>query len=199
MTATKITRQTSQTSTKSRPIICWAGGKARLLKHLLPHIPPHTLYCEVFFGGGALFCGKPPGTVEIINDTNGDLVSSLRCCKYHLEPMLDELGFILSSRQDFEDYCRQPGLTEIQRVARWFTRNKLSFGGDGVSFAIGRTRAPNSRERWMEAIRALNWHLDHTTIEHGNWSYILDTYDAPATFFYVDPPYLDVGGKNYDA
>jgi DNA adenine methylase len=143
-------------------VIGWAGGKGRLLKYLLPLIPPHTTYCEVFGGGLALFCAKIPSPVEIINDINGNLVSFYRCCKYHLDPVLDELDLVLNcsparplrgrpvragsprcrapSRQDFEDYCRQPGLTKIQRAALWFIRNKLSFGGQGMSFAISRSR-----------------------------------------------------------
>jgi len=180
-----------------RPVISWAGGKTRLLKHLLPLIPEHTTYCEVFGGGLALFCAKTPSAAEIINDINGDLVSFYRCCKYHPDPLLDELDLVLNSRQDFEDYCRQPGLTEIQRAARWFIRNKLSFAGHGRHFAIARTQSLPSRAARLVAIRALSHRLDRTTIEHQSWPYILDTYDTPVTLFFLDPPYLDDGGDHY--
>ena len=116
---------------RARPVIAWPGGKTRMLKHLLPLIPPHTLYCEVFGGGLALLLAKSQSEVEVINDINGDLVSFYRTCKYHLDPLLDELDLVTNSRQDFQDYLAQPGLTEIQRAARWFIRNKLSFGGMG--------------------------------------------------------------------
>jgi DNA adenine methylase len=182
---------------RARPVIGWAGGKTRLLKYLLPLIPPHTAYCEVFGGGLALFCAKIPSPVEIINDINGDLVSFYRCCKYHLDPILDELDLVLNSRQDFEDYCRQPGLTELQRAARWFIRNKLSFGGKGMNFAISRKQPLTSRSQRLVAIRALSHRLDKTTVEHRNWSKIFDLYDTPETFFFVDPPYFDSGGENY--
>lgn len=189
--------KTKHQATKARPVISWAGGKTRLLKHLLPLIPQHTLYCEVFGGGLALFCAKEPSPAEAINDINGDLVSFYRCCKYHLDALIDELDLVLNSRQDFEDYCRQPGLTEIQRAARWFIRNKLSFAGTGTTFAIARTQSLPSRGRRLVAIRELSHRLDRTTIEHRDWNYILNTYDAPSTFFFLDPPYLDDGGKNY--
>jgi DNA adenine methylase len=81
------TQPDTQTLPRARPVIGWAGGKGRLLKYLLPLIPPHTTYCEVFGGGRALFCAKIPSPVEIINDINGDLVSFYRCCKYHLDPL----------------------------------------------------------------------------------------------------------------
>ncbi|OAM89357.1 DNA adenine methylase [Termitidicoccus mucosus] len=192
------TQPDTQTLAPAKPVIGWAGGKTRLLKYLLPLIPTHTAYCEVFGGGLALFCAKQPSPVEIINDINGDLVSFYRCCKYHLDPVLDELDLVLNSRQDFEDYCQQPGLTEIQRAARWFIRNRLSFGGQGTSFAISRKQPLTSRAQRLVAIRTLSHRLDRTTIEHRNWVKIFELYDAPETFFFVDPPYLDSGGENYD-
>ncbi|MDR2676105.1 MAG: DNA adenine methylase [Opitutaceae bacterium] len=178
-----------------RPVISWSGGKTRLIKHLLPLIPPHTAYVEVFGGGLALFCAKAPSRAEVINDINGDLVSFYRVIKYHLPALLAELGMVPNSRRDFEDYIAQIGLTEIQRAARWFLRNKLSFAGHGENFAIARTQALSSRARRLAAIRALNRRLDHTTIECRDWSVILDTYDTPDTFFFLDPPYFDDGGN----
>jgi len=182
---------------RAKPVISWAGGKTRLLKHLLPLIPPHTTYCEVFGGGLALFCAKEPSDTEIINDINGDLVAFYRNCKFHIDAILDEMDMVLNSRQEFEDYLVQPGLTELQRAARWFVRNKLSFAGHGRHFAIARTQSLPSRAQRMVAIRSLSHRLDRTTIEHKSWEYILKTYDTPEAFFFLDPPYLDDGGDCY--
>lgn len=180
-----------------RPSVSWAGGKARLLKFILPLIRPHTAYVEPFGGGLAVYLAKERSRLEVINDINGDLVSFYRCCKYHLDALLDELDLVLNSRQDFEDYCRQPGLTEIQRAARWFIRNKLSFAGTGSSFAISRTQPLTSRAQRLLQIQSLNRRLDRTTIEHKPWEYILKTYDHEETLFFLDPPYPEAGGKNY--
>ena len=49
----------------------------------------------------------------------------------------------------------------------------------------------------MVAIRELSHRLDRTTVENETWAKIFDHYDAPTTFFFLDPPYLDSGGKNY--
>jgi len=50
----------------------------------------------------------------------------------------------------------------------------------------------------MDAIRALNQRFDRTTIENRSWEQVFDAYDTPATFFFLDPPYLDDGGKCYE-
>lgn len=182
---------------RPRPVVGWAGGKHKLLKHLLPRVPAHTCYVEVFGGGLALFNAKTPSPVEVINDVHGDLVSFYRCVKFHRDELLNELDFVLNSRREFEDYSRQPGLTDIQRAARWFLRNKLSFGGHGEHFAIARTHPMGSRQQRLIAIMSLNRRLDHTTIEERSWDKLMPAYDSPDTFFFVDPPYLDDGGQIY--
>lgn len=178
---------------KAKPVVGWAGGKARLCKHLLPLIKPHTCYVEVFGGGLALFLTKPPSAVEVINDVNGDLVSFYRNAKLHLEALLEELDFVLNSRREFEDYIAQPGLTEIQRAARWFIRNKLSFAGAGNNFAITRTSPMTSRENRILAIRSLSRRLDRTTIEQRSWELMFKAYDSEETCLFLDPPYPEAG------
>jgi DNA adenine methylase len=189
----------SENLPKPRPVIAWPGGKTRMLRHLLPLIPKHNLYCEVFGGGLALFLAKPESPNEVINDINGELISFYRQVKYHLDPLLDELDFVLNSRQEFTDYLAQPGLTEIQRAARWFIRNKLSFGGMGSHFAATPTDHYSSRANRLLAMRALNRRFDTTTIERLPWVECLEAYDHATGFYFLDPPYFDAGGSSYAA
>jgi len=107
------------------------------------------------------------------------------------------MDFVLNSRQEFDDCIKQPGLTEIQRAARWFIRNRLSFGGMGATFAITRTQPLSSRNQRILAIQAMSRRLDRTTIENNAWEKILDLYDSSESFFFLDPPYLDSGGAAY--
>jgi DNA adenine methylase len=182
---------------KAKPAFAWPGGKARLLKHILPLIPAHVCYVEPFFGGGAVFFAHEQSAHEVINDLNGDLVTFLRCAKFHLDPLLDEMDLVLNSRREFDDYLAQPGLTDIQRAARWFIRHRLSFGGMGKTFAVSRTAPLPSRSQRLLALRALSHRLDRTVIENRDWSRVLELYDSPQTFFFMDPPYLDAGGAAY--
>lgn len=48
--------------------ISYYGGKQSMLKDILPRIPEHRIYTEVFFGGGAVYWAKQPVEVEVIND-----------------------------------------------------------------------------------------------------------------------------------
>ena len=180
-----------------KPAIRWAGGKSRLLKHLLPLIPSHTCYCEPFAGGLAVLLAKPRSKLEIINDANGDLVNFYRCVRFHTDPLLTELEFVLNSREEFRDFTTQEGLTDIQRAARWYYRNRLGFGGQIDSFAVSTTQAISSRASRLEAVRTLNVRLDRVTIEHLDWKRCLELYDRTGTFFFLDPPYTDCNAGVY--
>ena len=63
--------------------ITYYGGKQSMLSIILPMIPEHNLYCEPFFGGGAVFFAKEPSKIEVINDTNRVLQG---CAKRLCEP-----------------------------------------------------------------------------------------------------------------
>jgi DNA adenine methylase len=56
-----------------RTPVSYYGGKAKMLPHILPLIPAHQVYTEVFFGGGAVFFAKGSARQETIND-HSDLV-----------------------------------------------------------------------------------------------------------------------------
>src|SRR5581483_3328340 len=155
-----------------KPAVSWPGGKSRLLKHLLPLIPPHECYVEPFAGGLAVLLAKKRSPMEVVNDLDGDLVTFYRCVRFHTEALLTELEFVLNSRREFHDFRHQPGLTDIQRAARWYYRNKHAFGGANMdSFAAGPSHggAHSSRAARMETIRALNVRLDKVCIEHLDW------------------------------
>lgn len=165
-------------------------------------IPKHHCYCEPFSGGLAVLLAKPRSEIEVINDLNGELITFYRCVRFHADVLLTELEFVLNSRKEFYDFRDQPGLTDIQRAARWFFRNKNCFGGANMdSFStspIINTGATGSRSNRMEAIRALSVRLDRVCIEHLDWDHCMDLYDRSETFFFVDPPYTSSNASMYE-
>jgi site-specific DNA-adenine methylase len=58
-----------------RTPLSYYGGKQQLASRILGMIPEHHVYCEPFCGGAAIFFSKEPSGVEIINDTNGEIIN----------------------------------------------------------------------------------------------------------------------------
>jgi len=187
----------------AKPIIPWLGGKHRLAKHITPLFPPHECYVEPFCGAAALYFLKAPAHVEVINDINGELINLYQVVKHHLEEFTRQFKWALSSRQIFKwlQITPEETLTDIQRAARFYYLQKLSFGGkvDGQSFGTATTSPPRlNLLRLEEDLSQAHLRLSRTTIEHLPWYDCIAKYDREHTLFYCDPPYWGTAGYGVD-
>jgi DNA adenine methylase len=185
----------------TKPAIRWPGGKTRLLSKILPLIPEHTCYAEPFAGGLAVLLAKEQSKVEIANDANGTLIALYRNIQYHLPALIAEIRWVVNSRQNLQEFIAQPGLTELQRVARWFVRNHISFGGNLSTFGVTRTQAQafsGNKRGIIRKLLAFRRRMERVVVEHLDYGRFLDLYDSADTFFFLDPPYLDTASITYD-
>ena len=147
--------------------LAWLGGKSRLADRIIEKMPVHQTYCEVFAGAAWVLFKKPESKVEIINDINSDLTNLYRCVKFHLAELVAQFRWMLVSRDEFDRFLKTPAdtLTDIQRAARFFYLAKSSFGA--------------------------HLRLARVFIENKPYDQVIQRFDKPGTFFYVDPPYWD--------
>lgn len=166
-----------------------------MLKKLLPMIAPmpHVCYCEPFAGGLAVLMAKERSAVEVVNDINGDLIALYMNLQRHLPELLRHVDSFVSSRQLFHLFTKQPGVTEIERAARFLLRNRISFGGNMHSFAVAKTKrggACFNRETASELLRQAHVRLDKVVIENISYERSFENYDSKDTLHFIDPPYL---------
>ncbi len=190
-------------SNQTKPIIPWIGGKRRLAKHIIPLFPEHTCYVEPFCGAAALFFLKVPSKVEVLNDINGDLINLYRVIKHHLEEFARQFKWSLTSRQIFDWLRITPPetLTDIQRAARFFYLQKLSFGAKIENRTFGTATTSPLRLnllRLEEDLSQAHIRLVRATIEQQYWEECIKRYDRPHTLFYCDPPYWGTEGYGVD-
>lgn len=50
-------------------------------ERIVSMMPRHKIYCEPFFGGGAVFFAKPKAGIEVINDKNDLLINFFKVCQ----------------------------------------------------------------------------------------------------------------------
>ena len=127
--------------------IAYLGGKSGLTKSIIPLMPEHTCYCEVFAGAAWLLFRKEPSKVEIINDINSDLVNLYRIIKNHLEEFIRYLKWILVAKDQFDLFKKEnpESLTDIQRAVRFYFLLKSGYGSKVVDqyFSISTARKSN--------------------------------------------------------
>jgi DNA adenine methylase len=172
----------------------YIGGKNRLAKKIISMLPEHTTYVEAFAGGAQVLFHKPPSNVEVLNDLDFDIVNFYRVCQWHYQEFVRYLRFSLASRKLHELHVKSDPvtLTDIQRAGRFFYLQKNSFGGLILKqkFHYGISQPSNyNPNRIPEIIERTHQRLARVQIESLPYEQVLDKYDRPTTFFYLDPPY----------
>ncbi len=189
-------RKSKPKSQEPKSPLAWVGGKSLLTSTIIPLIPPHTCYVEVFAGAAWVLFRKPESKSEIINDINGELVTLYRVLQNHKQAFVDYFANWLCTRADFERLkAIDPAtLTDIQRAARFFYLVKLSFGAKatGQTFGVARTTKPRLNLLELDAdLEAAHKRLARVFVENRPYEQLIKLHDTPATFFYLDPPYWD--------
>ncbi|MBF0192824.1 MAG: DNA adenine methylase, partial [Magnetococcales bacterium] len=160
----------------------------------------HHCYIEPFAGAAWILFRKRPSSCEVLNDINGDIINLYRIVRCHWEAFVESLQWVLSSREEFDRFLDTPvgTLTDLQRAVRYYYVHKLSFGGRqsgratfGISTTMPTRLNPLSVRREIELAHR---RLARVTIEHLPYREVIQRYDRPQTFYYLDPPYWDCEG-----
>ena len=194
-----------------RSPIRYFGGKGRMVSKLLPLVPPHRTYVEVFGGGASLLFSKEPSPVEVYNDIDSGLVNLFRVLRdkvlfrefkwlasltpYSREEYLASRALLRSGRAFNNEVPR----CDVGAAWRYFLLARQGVAGHpsraGWSFSVlsssrGMSRCVSSYLAAIELLPQVHERLRRMQIECGDWRKILSTYDTPDTFFYLDPPYV---------
>lgn len=185
-----------QAQSQAKSFLGWVGGKSQLTSTIIPLIPPHKAYVEVFAGAAWMLFRKPPSQVEIINDINRDLTTLYKVVQHHLEEFMRYFKWVLISREEFDRFkALDPAqMTDIQRAARFFYLIKGGFGSrlTNPSFGIGATQKPRiNLLRLEEDLSEAHMRLARVFVDNRPYEQCISRFDKSGTFFYVDPPYWD--------
>jgi len=179
-----------------RSFLSYMGGKSLLVKKIVPRIPEHDCYVEVFCGAAWLLFKKneEQSHVEVINDINLDLVTLYRVIKHHLEEFIRYFKWVLVSRDEFERFLAEnpESLTDIQRAARFYYLLKAGYAAriNNPSFSICTSERPRLNfVRIEEELSAVHLRLARVYIDKLSYERLIPKFDKPDTFFYLDPPY----------
>jgi DNA adenine methylase len=173
----------------------WPGGKRALQKTLLSLIPEHKIYSEVFAGSAKLLFAKEPANLEVINDLNGDLINFFRVAKHRPSELAEQLQLDCIHAARFRELrANKEVANEIDRALRFAYLVWYSFGAKGQHFGSLSARVPRAKRplsRVRDLLQATAERLAAVLIEQRDFAEILERYDSPETFFYLDPPYVD--------
>lgn len=188
-----------------KPPLTYYGGKQKLAETILSMIPKHRIYCEPFFGGGAVFFAKSPAELEVINDTNGELINFYRVLKTDYKNLEQEIKCTLHSReyhQTAKIVLGYPQLfSEVKRAWAIWTLANQSFASKlsgtwrcDLKKNSTPKRLNNKRNSFTEEYAK---RLEQTQIENRDALKIIKLWDDKDAFFYCDPPYFNSDMGHY--
>lgn len=184
----------------TRPLLRYHGGKWKLAKWIISHLPPHRVYTETFGGAASVLLRKSRSYAEIYNDLDGEIVNLFRVVR---DPMQGrELVRLLTltpyARSEF-DAAYLPSGDPIEQARRTVVKSFMGFSGAGITGKWKTGFRANSKRSgttpahdWMnypEALGALIERLRGVVIENRPAEQVMIAQDAPETLHYVDPPY----------
>jgi DNA adenine methylase len=185
--------------------LSYYGGKQQLASKILGLFPEHRLYCEPFIGGAAVFFAKEPSPVEVINDTNGELINFYEVLKRDFAALEREVVISLHSRKLHHQarvvYDNPDMFDRVKRAwAVWMLAN-CSYGhqlNGGFGYGRGESTSKmldNKRQSFTTdcAVR-----LQRVQIECCDALRIIRSRDTEDSFFYLDPPYVGAEQGHYD-
>jgi DNA adenine methylase len=189
-----------------KPPLTYYGGKQKLVNDILPFIPEHNLYCEPFFGGGAIFFAKPKSEIEVINDTNGDLINFYKVVKTKYRQLEKEIKQTLHSRQ--EHYIAAKAILvfpdlfhDVKRAcAIWVVANQGYASRLDSTWGYDRKRNTSAKRLHKKRdsfAKEYAQRLEETEIENNDALKVIESRDSKDSFFYCDPPYFNSGMGHY--
>ena len=184
-----------------RPILCYPGGKQRLVPEILKRMPEHEKYVEPFFGGGSVFFAKSPSKKEVIADLDRHITDFHGAFQGMSEANFKRCD-LRYSREKFLKLREKHKSRKKMGPCEFLSLNKLSFGCKGES--LGRGTRPGRQTRWAKAMnrprfgishvdrhfKELQGRLKQAKIEASDFRKTIRKHDSLGTFFYLDPPYF---------
>lgn len=189
--------------------ITYYGGKQRLIKTILQMIPPHKVYVEPFFGGGAVFFAKQPSYLEVINDINDNIVTFYRVCQderlflelqARIQSTLFSEALFLRAKTIWNGYWPAGDVERAWTV--WvccnYSFNSTPYGGWKWDMGTAGTHsgvvAAHKRNNFTQQLFE---RLQYAQVSCRNAINVLHERNSEDTFSYIDPPYIGSDQKHY--
>jgi len=173
-----------------KPITARVGGKVLLKKLIVdkyfPNSDTYNTYVEPFVGGGSIYFYKNKDNhKEVVNDIDSDISLMFKGLKDYSASKISEDINGDYTKKDFEEIKESEPNDDYHRFLKTYLLYKLSYFGRGQTY--GKPRINSSFKGYQERLR-------DTDILNTDYKNVINKYNKPNTFFYLDPPVVESRG-----
>lgn len=187
--------------------LTYYGGKQKLANIIIDMMPEHKIYCEPFFGGGAIFFKKPKSYLEVINDKNDKLITFYKQMQTNFDELQSMVANTLCAESEYKKarkiYFGDIEASDVQVAWAVWTVINMSFNGTpmgGWKWCNGSAGSHTGvviRHKREEFNVYLKQRLQDVQISCREALDVIKSRDSKDTFFYLDPPYPGTDQKHY--
>jgi len=175
-------------------VIPYYGGKVAMSKILVPLIPSHHRYIEVFAGGLSMFFRKKKAKWNVVNDIDNNIVNLYMCVIHKYDELIKTLFWLPKSRKlfiDFREEIKERGEIKIPDpyiAAKYLYCIRYSFN---KLVHTPFSKHSDSKRDWDTELKYSRDHLHGVTIENLDFNELIKKYPPKEDdFWYLDPPYF---------
>ena len=180
-------------------IIPYYGGKYELSKKLIPMIPRHERYIEVFAGGLSMFFRKSKVKDNIVNYFDGDIANLYLSIAEDLDGFINYCKMLPKSRQifaSFKEELKQKDdieFPDIKRAVKYYYCIKNAFN---KNIYTNITKDGDWNTDMLDFIHISRKKMDGVLIENFDFRTLFSKYPVKEKdFWYFDPPYVIAGER----
>lgn len=180
----------------------WYGSKYNWLNEILPKLPPHDHYRELFGGSGTVLLNRTVVSHETYNDADGRILAFWRALKDSRDDLLETLNtrYGIYHEQAFQDageVLADGSSDHVERGAAFFIRAIMAYNADlHGGFAMApteiRTGKPQHVSRFqykLDHLNAVADRIQNVQFACGDALELIQRFDREDTIIYLDPPY----------
>jgi len=188
-----------------KPPYCRQGNKLPILPTIIPLIPQHKTYVELFAGSAVLFFNIPKATKNVLNDLDDDVYNRLKLLqKAPLNPDLYEkdLNTLTKITQFYHHHTQKDPtmLYQPKEIADEILYEKIKACNGFSHKPVKNKKNIYQNHNPVNILNNIDYYksmLKNVTITNKDYEIIVNKYDTPTTFFFLDPPYENTSKDLY--
>ena len=159
----------------------------------------YDVYVEGFGGGASVLFAKSQNGIEVYNDINENVyalfkVLSDKAAFERLKQRMDLTPYSAQLRDEYKELLTT-NLPPDDRAYYFLCVNRMSFNGVGgfsTTHIVRRNMSKSTSDflSMIDKLPQIHNRLSSVIIEHRDIMELIDKYDRPNVFMYLDPPYV---------
>ena len=183
-------------------IIPYFGGKFELSRRLVPMLPPHERYIEMFAGGLSMFFRKTKVKWNVVNDIDNDVVNLYISVLEEFDKLSEYIHWYPRSRTLFNEIKKELKeqrdivIPDAKRAARYYYQIKTAFNKNVHGSFSKQAKADWGGDKLINELKHSRKYFSQTTIESLDFRELVDRYKPRKDdCWYLDPPYWIAGER----